>query len=182
MRNSVQSSGATSFLYSYQILEYAAFYYLQENILQVLKKLLVAPDVAVRLNETARQILDVVVDARTEDEAKMISLIKQLVDPATLWVVMEPEVEFFCTDLEFDGGFILPALIKKGWTLEDFKSSWLPKLPDSLRKIRNSLVHSREARMAKGIAPTHANYTRLMPWATLIQAAAEQTLIYRHIQ
>ena len=122
------------FLYSYQIIEYAAFYYMQESIFAGLKKILASPQTPSRLDEAAREIAEVMVDAKMDDEAKLVACIKQMVDPCTLWREIEPNINSSCADATFDGGFVLPALLRTGWTVEDFKSSWLPKFPDSIRK------------------------------------------------
>jgi hypothetical protein len=116
-----------------------------------------------------------------EDEAKLNAVINQVVDPADLWKDIEVEREFFSADVEFEGGFTVPALLKKDWKLEDFKSAWHPKFADSLRKIRNALVHAREARQAKGIAPTGANLAKLRPWTRAVANAATQAIIYREL-
>jgi hypothetical protein len=81
----------------------------------------------------------------------------------------------------FDGGFRLPPLIKDDWKKEDFFTAWTPKLPDALRKIRNALVHSREARMVNVIAPTRKNYHLLRPWIQPLQIIAYHTLVYREL-
>lgn len=169
------------FLYRYQIIEYAAFYYLQESTFYSIRKLLASPNLPARLDDSVRQILDMAVEARMDDEAKIVAVIKQVVDPERLWKQIEPALAFFSSDVVFDGGFALPALLKPGWGLDDFKSAWIPKFPDALRKLRNALVHAREARMAKGISPTHANYERIRPWTALVSFAASQVIAFREI-
>jgi hypothetical protein len=36
--------------------------------------------------------------------------------------------DFFCEPTEFEGGFSLPPLIKKGWSVEGFKGVWIMHL------------------------------------------------------
>lgn len=169
------------FLYSYQVLEYGAFYYIQEAASQGIRKILGWPDLPSRPGEAVRLILEATAANRMEDESKIVALMKQIVDPATIWSEMGPELGIFSADIRFDGGFTLDALVKPGWTFDDFRSAWIPKLPDSFRKLRNALVHSREARMAAGIPPSSANYKRIEPWSRILLTCAIQVIQYLNI-
>jgi hypothetical protein len=167
------------FLYNYQILEYAAFYYLQENLLEITKRALAAPDRPSRLGDLAREILDAVAEDRMQDEAKIVAVMNKYVDPEAVWAEIEPNREYFANPIQFDGGFSLPALILPSWTSRDFAAMWTPKLPDALRKIRNALVHARESRVAGSIGPTRANLARLLPWIDPLSRISMQVMIYR---
>ena len=166
------------FLYNYQIMEYAAFYYVQEQTRQTLRRVLSAPDTPSRMDEAVRQIQDAMSEGRMDDDARFNAVIRQVVDPEILWKQVEKDADLLSADIAFEGGFTVPALIKPGWGLEDFRAAWHPKLADSLRKLRNALVHAREARQAKGIAPTRANYSQLRPWARLLSLSAAQAVLY----
>jgi hypothetical protein len=168
-------------LYSYQVLEYAAFYYIQDTTLHALKRIIASPDLQARLDEASRQILDATVESRMDEEARLVAVVKQLVDPAALWREIEPNLAYYSGEIEFDGGFALAPLLREGWGLDDFKSSWIPKFPDASRKLRNALVHSREARMAKVISPTRANYERIRPWSWLLLSTASQVIMYEAV-
>lgn len=137
-----------------------------------------SPDIVVRSDEASRRILDVLVDERTSEEAKITAIVQQAVDPAALWSEIESKADFFSEATEFDGGFVLPALIKKGWGLEDFKAAWTPKVPDAFRKLRNALLHAREQRMARCVAPTGRNQHLLRPWTALIGIASNQVILF----
>jgi hypothetical protein len=166
------------FLYNYQILEYAAFYHVREGVFQTIKRVISSPDAPTRVSDAARQILDAVVDYRVDDETKLVEVVRQIVDPVILWSEIEANRDFFSRDLEFAGGFALTGLIRTGWGLEDFKAAWIPKFPDSLRWLRNGLVHAREARVVKTIMHTRENYEKLRPWASLASLAANQVMVF----
>ncbi len=166
------------FLYNYQILEYAAFYYLKEDLARAIRRIVSTPDIVVRSEEASRRILDALVEERTSEEAKIASVVQHAVDPTVLWSEIETKAHFFGETTEFDGGFSLPALIREGWTLEDFRNAWIPKLPDSFRKLRNALLHARERRMAKCVAPTARNQHLLRPWNSLIAVASSQVILF----
>ena len=167
------------FLYYYQILEYAAFYYLDDKSLKQVKKILASPQCVVGIDESARQVMDLMIDSKLSDEAKIVAMINQMVDPKELWKELLPYKNYFSSEMKFDGGFCLPPLIKSDWEVDDFLAAWTPKFPDALRKIRNALVHAREARMVNIISPSNANYDRLRPWIAPLALASMQAMIFR---
>lgn len=166
------------FIYNYQILEYAAFYHLQEETVYSIMRVLASPQTLVQPHQAAREILDVVSNARAKEEARIVAVVQKVIDHVTIWKEIETNPVLFSEPIEFDGGFVLDALLKVGWGMEDFKKHWIPSYPDSLRKLRNALVHGRETRTAKVIAPTRQNYHRLRPWGALLAVTAVHTMLF----
>lgn len=166
------------FIYLFQILEYCAFYHVQEEILRVISRAIQAPDAPSRIGEIAREVLDAVVEDRVQEAQKLVGGLDRCVDPAKLWRMIEPNAQHFARDIRFDGGFVLHALISERWSLEDFSRAWSPKFADSLRKIRNALVHARESRQVGVIAPTQENYEKLAPWLAPLQVAAMEAIVF----
>lgn len=78
-------------------------------------------------------------------------------------------------------GFTLSPLLKEGWRFDDFRSMWNPAYPQTLTKLRNSLVHARESWMTGVIAPTTANYERLRPWLGPLSLTAMQVMLFRDV-
>lgn len=177
----ITSEPIRAFLYNYQILEYSAFYYLREDLARTIRKIVSSPDVVSRSDQASRQILDALVEERTSEEAKITSVVQQAVDPTALWREIDSKIDFFSEATEFDGGFVLPPLVKKGWELDDFRTAWIPKVPDSFRKLRNALLHAREQRMARCVAPTGKNQHLLRPWIGLIAVASSQVILYGEV-
>ncbi len=169
------------FLYYYQILEYAAFYYLDDKALNQIKKILASPECSMEIDSCARQVMDLMIENKMADEAKIVAIVNQMVDPKEVWKELQPYKDFYSKEVIFDGGFSLPALIKADWEVGDFVAAWTPKFPDALRKIRNALVHAREMRMVNVISPTKTNYDRLRPWIAPLSLAAMQVTLYRDI-
>ena len=62
--------------------------------------------------------------------------------------------------------------------MDDFRVSWSPKFGDTLRRIRNALVHARESRMVEVIAPIGENYEKLAPWLPPLRVAAMDAIVY----
>lgn len=158
------------FLYSYQIVEYAAFYYLKDEIFRAIKRILVSPELPSTIDNASKQIPDIMVEEKANDEAKFNSVVQQCVNPSMIWKEIEPKLEFFSGSTDFDGGFSISPFVKKDWKFEDFKTAWTPKLPDTLRKIRNALVHAREQRQSKSLSPTSRNQHLLRSWVSLMSA------------
>ena len=166
------------FIYFYQVIEYCAFYHLTEDVLRSIKRVICTPDALTRERDCAREILDALVLDKMTEAQKFATVIERTVDPATLWTIIEPNAGHFATEVTFEGGFVLPPLIKANWSIDDFKVAWTPKFSDLLRKIRNALVHSRESRMVGNIAPHKENYHKLAPWLPLLRAAAHDTMLF----
>jgi len=169
------------FIYLYQILEYAAFYFVQDNILNKVKRILKAPETPSNVDDSAHAILESLIEDRMSDEAKIVAIMKQVVDSKELWKEIEPNKDFFSQKVQFDGGLTIDPLLKEGWGVDDFTAAWTPKFPDTLRRIRNALVHSREARMIRVIAPTHSNYVKLRRYTAPLSIAAAAVMVYREL-
>jgi len=166
------------FLYYYQILEYASFYYMREDTLLKLRKIMLTPDLLSRLDETSAQMLDALVEHRMTDEQKLAKTVYRCVDPELVWNEIEPNLSFFSADVTFDGGFVLPGLLKRDATRADFCHHWNPIFVDALRKLRNALVHARESRMTGVIAPTYRNRVLVGYWLYPLSVTAMQVMLY----
>ena len=177
-QNSVYSSIRLRFLYCYQILEYADFYHIKKGTLRTIKRVVSAPSDSMYMDDAVRQISDVMSEERMNDEAKIAYMVQQLVDPDLLWKEIEPNLGFLCRESEFDGGFKIPALVRASCDSDEFRSVWHPKFIDSVRKIRNALVHGRESRMSGVISPTRRNDDLLRPWLAPLSATALQAILY----
>ena len=175
------ANGRLKYLYYYQILVYAAFYYLDEQVKNRGARLLKRPDLRQGLDALLPLILEEIVDFKQSDEQKITSVIQRTVDAKKIWAVIEDNIDLFSKDQCFEGGYCVVPVVKNGWTAEDFEKAWIPKIPDLLRKVRNALVHSRESRMGQFIAPTKSNNKLLTPWINLIEEIAYDVMIYNEI-
>lgn len=166
------------FLYAYQILEYRAFYYIQDKIMQAVKSAIARPDAIARIDEITRQVVDTLADHRMNDDQKLNAVIRECVNPRSVWTEIELNLQYFTREITFDGGLVLEPLLAQTATTKTFEELWgTTKFPDAIRKIRNSLVHGRESRVAVSIAPTLANHERLRPWIGPIIITAQEAMI-----
>lgn len=166
------------YLYLYQMLEYAAFYYIQSKVMCQLSRILVAPETASFPQSAAQRVLDTMTTDRMTDEAKIEAVILESVDAEILWQEFEINLSHFTSDIVFDGGFTLKGFLKPDAKKSEFISSWEKSVPTALRKIRNALVHARESRMSDVISPSAENYQRIAPWIGPLSRIAMQVTIY----
>jgi hypothetical protein len=166
------------FLYYYQILEYAAFYHVDERVKRDLLNIINVPDIHSDPEKYIARILETVSDIRSEDEAKINMICRNACDINILWKELQHNLSYFTKRQEFDGGFALEPFISEDTTLESFRAMWYPKTPDTLRSIRNALVHGRERRVSRVINPTLHNDLLIKPWLTIIQRMAEHIIIF----
>lgn len=165
-------------LYYYQILEYAAFYWVEDSVKASICKILQAPDLQSRLDDYFPKLIEALVPTRQNDEHKIKRVIEHRVNPGDIWLEISSNLPYFCTEHTFEGGFRLEPLVSADTTKEAFSKMWSPKLFEAIRAIRNSLVHARESRTEAVISPTAANSRLLRPWIPIVRRMAEQVTIY----
>ena len=166
------------FIHYYQILEYAGFYHVKDNIRREVERAIAAPDAVSRPDKIAQQILDAVSADRRSDEAKINAMIEDCVDPQEMWDILDGSLTAFSEEVTLDGGFVLPALVSASIGFEEFAQSWNKQFPVALHRVRNALVHARESRQSTMIAPTTANHARLTPWLPPLSQTAARVMLY----
>lgn len=166
------------YLYFYQMLEYSAFYFIQAKVMCQLSRILIAPETSAFPQTAAQRVLDTMTTDRMTDEAKIEAIIAEAVDPEILWKEFEVNLLHFTADIVFEGGFTLKALFKADAKKSEFLSSWERSVPNALRKIRNALVHAREARMSDVISPSSGNFQKLAPWIGPLSRISMQVSMY----
>lgn len=168
------------FLYYYQILEYAAFYYVDDDIKRHLLKIINTPDVQSNPDKYIPEILDKVSELYPGpgEEAKLDRIVQVRCTPDIIWKEVQQNRPLFSQKQEFDGGHVMEPLISEDMTIEGFRVAWHPKVIKSLRGIRNALVHGRERRVAQVISPTKQNDLKIRSLIPLIRRIAEQVIIY----
>lgn len=167
-----------TFLYYYQILEYSAFYWVEDSVKGSVCKILRAPDLQAKIDEYFPKLIEALNPTRQQDEHKIRKVIEASADPRRVWSEVKQDIPYFASAQKFDGGFELEALISKDTTEDTFVKMWMPKLLDQLKSIRNSLVHARESRTQCVISPTAGNDRLLKPWLPIIRLIAEQVTIF----
>jgi hypothetical protein len=163
-----------AFVYYYQIIEYAGFYFLDGKAKRELRQLLRDPSLVSCSEDKISNIFTFLADLNHGDDVKMKKVIEEYCNPRVLWKEIENDKDFFATNLAFDGGVELIPLVSKDTTEDTWATMWMPKLYDHLTRIRNYLVHARERRQSNVILPTAANNIKIARYLPVISRLAEQ--------
>ena len=175
-------SARMSFLYYFQILEYAAFYFVRDDVRQDIRRILSTPDIAEGRHTDIDRLVDLVsANLRMSDDDKLVKTVETRCEPTMIWPEVENLKESFTVGMEFDGGFSLPALIPDNCTSEIFCNTCIPNTVHTLRKIRNALVHARETHTGTVISPTNRNERLLRPWVPLLRRIAEEVILHDEV-
>lgn len=167
------------YIYYYQILEYAAFYYIDHEIRRHLLKLINSPDIQSYPEKYLPSILEKVTELNQGEDPKIDRIVQVRCEPEVIWREIQQNRDFFLNKQEFDGGHVMDCLITEDMTIDSFiKVAWHPNVIKNLRNIRNALVHGREKRVSQIISPSKQNDLKLRPLVNLIRRIAEQVIIY----
>jgi hypothetical protein len=166
------------FLYCYQILEFASFYFVEDQIKRAVKKALITPHVLGQMDSIVIKIIDHVQESKIWEGNKMGALLEELVEPDLIWREIDKNRDYFSKNIEFDGGFILKPLIVDKATRETFNHDWHARFNQTIRSIRNALSHGKEQKMSAVIAPTAQNFGKMRVWTGLISVAAGEVVTY----
>lgn len=173
---------ARRFLYSYRIVEYAAFNFLEAEIRESIKKILASPHALDEVSSISEQVVTEVQKSKLNDTQKFDAIFKEVVRPKILWAEMSANMQAFLTETRFEGGFSIAPIAKVGWAEDDFKISGLMAFSKAVREIRNALSHGRDQRTSAVIAPTPKNFQLIQPWTCAMAVAASEILIYKDVQ
>jgi hypothetical protein len=168
------TSARFAFVYFYQVIEYAGFYFLDRKAKRELRQLIREPSIISCSEDKVNQLFAFLADLSHSDDVKMKRVIEEYCNPKIIWKEIENDREFFSSPLSFDGGFELGPLISKDTTEETWDTMRMPNLYDHLTRIRNSLVHAREKRQSSLILPTKANNKKIKRYLPIISRLAEQ--------
>ena len=171
-----------SFIFYYQILEYASYYYLKSDIKHKLTTLLRKPDISYNSEEYSKTIIEEFKNhfKNNDDKAKLDMLISEHVSLKDVKIELENNIEYFSKKIEFEGGFKLDPIMKNELTgIEQLPENTIKTIKENIVNIRNSLVHLRESRENKVILPTAKNDDLLTPYLYLLRRISEKIIIER---
>lgn len=167
------------FIYYFQILEYAAFYYVEDEVKRQLLTIINSPDIHSNSDKYVSRILDAIsTSTRIDEEHKMPKVVKSACRPDDIWKEVQQNIPYFSKTQKFDGGFVVEPLIAESTNFENFCAMWHPKTVNTINSIRNALVHGREKKSGSVIIPTPLNDSLIQPWVSVIGRMAEQVIIY----
>jgi hypothetical protein len=171
-----------SFIFYYQILEYASYYYLKSDIKHKLETLLKKPDISYNSEEYSKTIIEEFKNHfnTNNDKQKLELLLSEHVKLKDLKIELENNMEFFSKTIKFEGGFKLePIMSNELKGIEQLAENTIKTVKENIVSIRNSLVHLRESRENKVILPTAKNDDLLTPYLYILRRIAEKIIIER---
>lgn len=180
------------YLFHYQIIEYFAYYYLDEELKRKFSNLLKSPDILHNYSNYSKIIIEELKDYtnNTSDKQKLTKLINDYITVDDIQEDIRCNINYFTQDVEFDGKFKLPALVNDDKIFDKIKTEsketrekkkekdklrqdLINQIADRIEKIRNVLVHIRESRENKVIFPTRNNNRKLLPYLFLLRRISE---------
>lgn len=168
-----------AFIYYYQVIEYAAFYYLDSKVKKDLKQILRNPTFIECSDNDVSQLFTYLCEKMENDDVKMQKVIEEYCDPSVIWKEIEHNKDFFSTLIEFEGDVKIEALIASDTTEETWKKMWMPQMYKYFTKIRNSIAHAREKRQSNVISPCASNSLLLYKVLPLIRRTAEMIALIK---
>lgn len=163
-----------SFLYAYQVIEYAGYYYFDAKLKQSLAGILRNPRIVECSDEHLGDLMDAFTDRPQKDETRMKKLIEECCDARVIWGEIEASKDFFASPQTYEGGFTQAALITDKTTFDNWGANWASSLFEHIERVRNCLVHARERRENKVILPTDANDMKVNMYRPLMLRIASQ--------
>jgi hypothetical protein len=167
------------FIFYYQVLEYCAYYYLNDELKRNLTNMIKTPDLLNNPNKYTSLLIENFKDhfKQNDDSQKLEKLLNDYCTCDTIKNEIECNKDYFSKDLAFEGGFKIDSLISETENLDNRPKGIIKRIKENIDKIRNVLVHIRESRENKVILPTSKNNALLIPYLYLIQRIAEDIAI-----
>lgn len=167
------------FLLYYRILEYAAVHFIDDNIRDELRKLILSPDLRSDLARSVENMVGAMSATKLSDAQRLQGLMRKAVDPGLLWRDIKANIAFFSKDTNFEGGFVVKGIVGANDTEASFRPRGPENVADTFRKIRNALSHGKDQETAGVIRPTRKNFEMFRPWVQLIATAAGEVVLYK---
>jgi len=169
------------FLYYYRIIEYSAAVYLDSSARTALRIALALPNALDDLTAVTESVVSAVQRMKMDEYARYETMLKEVVEPKLLWAELNRNMNAFTTEIQFDGGFKVGALLTATRAEADFGIQDVGNFAQRIRDIRNALSHGRDQKTGTTITPTTQNSERLQPWIGPIRLAASQVILYKGV-
>lgn len=169
------------FIFYYQVVEYAAYYHLENDDKEKLAKILKRPDINHNATNYSREIIELLTEHfnvnKNKDKEKFHKAIRNYCSIKDLELELKENAEEFKKQITFDGGLVLNELFKDVSAIESAEKGVMNRIITNVSKIRNVIVHLRESRENTVILPTERNNNLLYPYLYLLRRIAEKVAI-----
>ncbi len=120
------SSPRFAFIYYYQVIEYAGFYFVDEKAKKEIRQFLTDPAMVMCPDDRVSELLTVLSDLQHSGDAKMCRVIDDYCDPRILRREIENDRVFVSSPVEFEGGFQLSSLVADDTSVDTWRTMWMP--------------------------------------------------------
>jgi hypothetical protein len=167
------------FIFYFQVLEYCAYYHLNDELKKKLTNIIKRPDILNNTNNYSKLLIEEFKDyfRQNDDSIKLEKLLLDFCKWEDIKLEIQIHREYFAKELEFEGGLKINSIINENETFETEPKGIIKNIKTNIEKIRNVLVHLRESRENKVILPTPKNNNLLIPYLHLIKRIAEKIAI-----
>lgn len=167
------------YIFYFQILEYASYYFIKEDTKKRISKILNDPNINQKIGNVAKLIIEESREYvnRSDDNKRLEQTISSLCEYKCIQNEIEQNLEYFKKETIFDGGFSIPPLLNDKQDISNPSPQIMVNIKNNIEKIRNVLVHLKESRENNVILPTKNNNHLLKPYLYLIRRIAEQVAI-----
>lgn len=177
-----EGDAATRFVSSYRIIEYAAHAYIDKEAHRMVRRHLSAPHARSDIARLADNVISAALTKSEQGDIQRINkLLEDVVPTEMLWRAIDLNRIAFSSETQFDGGFVLRALISDSATHDTWAPTGLHSFAGHARNIRNHLSHGRDRGTQTSIMPTLANFRRLEPWTEALQLVAGEIMNFKDL-
>lgn len=165
------------YLLLYRIVEYASFNFLDGEVIREIRRELSNPALLNNIDATARKVAEAF-NRSKELEAipRTQNMIAATVDLKKLWACIEINKDYFRADHEFDGGYVVKALLSGKCDYDHWSANAIRSTFDRLRMLRNALAHGQDGSTRGTIRPTKSNEAALVPWLNVLETIAADAM------
>lgn len=172
-------SNRLKFIFYYQILEYASYYFLNNKIRTKLSRILRDPSLLANINSASMNIIEEMKEtfSQRDDYSRMEQTVNEYISISDIIHEIKTNADSFCKEIIFDGGLCINPIIKNAEAIDHLVDADIPKFLKNIEKIRNTLVHLRESRENKIVLPTQKNDELLRPYLYLLARISEKVAL-----
>ncbi|HUX61889.1 MAG TPA: hypothetical protein VMV32_11305 [Ignavibacteriaceae bacterium] len=163
------------YIFYYQILEYCAYYHLNDDLKRKLNNILKNPDLIGNSSNYSRLIIEEFKNnfKNNDDKLKLEKVVIDFCSYNEIKYELKCNPKSFCSDIKFEGGFILESIMREESEIDNPSKDVIKKIVDRIDSLRNVMVHIRESRENKVILPTRKNNNQLYSYTFLLRRIAE---------
>ena len=165
------------YLYYFQVLEYASYYFVEDVFRNKISNILRSPDLLTNTDVYTRRLIDEFQNKYYKDNSdslRLLSVLNKYCEYKKIRNELKTNAAYFISDVCFDGGLVIKKIFSKEEQIETGLPNVMQTIKNNIEQIRNVLVHVRESHENKVILPTSRNEELIKPYLFLLRRMAEE--------